>query len=54
MLPGALKETAEREDPLRYPTEHELLGAELAASVMRYREAHWRAEEEPEYKSSYG
>ena len=48
LLPDALRGLAERDEPLQH-AEHELLGSRLAADVMRYREARWRAEDNPEY-----
>ena len=48
LLPEALRELAERDAPLGH-AEHELLGSRLAADVMRYREARWRSDDNPEY-----
>ncbi|KAM5535787.1 hypothetical protein V8D89_010601 [Ganoderma adspersum] len=55
LLPDALRDLAERDEPLRH-AEHELLGSRLAADVMRYREARWRSENDPdteEWKRSH-
>ncbi|PIL33352.1 hypothetical protein GSI_04803 [Ganoderma sinense ZZ0214-1] len=47
LLPEALRELAERDEPLRH-AEHELLGSRLGADVMRYREARWRSDGDPD------
>ncbi|KAI1787746.1 hypothetical protein LXA43DRAFT_1028238 [Ganoderma leucocontextum] len=47
LLPGALLELVERDEALQH-SEHELLGPKLAADVMRYREARWRSDVDPD------
>ena len=48
LLPDALGDLAERDEPLTQ-LDHERLGSKLGVDVMRYREARWRSDVDPEY-----